>query len=92
MSGDSKALTNLQGEPERKWKREASSQTDDKLNNSLVAEMKDSAESDSSLANSWQEDMMSKINKLLEIHPMIEELKQKLKEPKRGKWGVTQFS
>lgn len=47
--------------------------------------MKDSDKSDSSLANSWQEDMMSKINKLLEIHPMIEELKQKLKEPKRGK-------
>lgn len=41
MFDESETLKNLQGEPERKRKREASSQMDEESNNSLVAEMQD---------------------------------------------------
>ena len=41
MFDESETLKNLQGEPERKRKREASSQTDEESNNSLVPEMQD---------------------------------------------------
>ena len=71
----------MQGEPKRKRQREASSQTDEEANDSLIDEQ-DGDYVESPSHSCWQEDITSKINKLLSILPMFEELKQQFKELK----------
>ena len=52
MTDESETLKNLQGEPERKQKREATSQMKEESNASLIAEMQDGDDSESLLASS----------------------------------------
>ena len=63
-------------ERRRKRQREASSQTDEEAYDS---DQNGGDENESFLPSQWQEEITQKINKLLNILPLFEELKDELK-------------